>query len=129
MRTCPKCKKELVTDDGYCAGWCREMVMMPLRVKATPAVAGAAICYAPPRFRWEQCYELDNRVHWALCDTQTDADAPPHRVSCLEMILWDHHSPDLPNQLMPKLIVELLNAHYANYTTDICLFSKKLFSK
>ena len=33
MRTCPKCKKELVTDDGYCAGWCREMVMMPLSVK------------------------------------------------------------------------------------------------
>ncbi len=29
------------------------------------------------------------------------------------MILWDHHSQDLPNQLMPKLIVELLNAHYA----------------
>ena len=82
-------------------------------LKGQPPVAGSAICYAPPRFRWEQCYELGNRVHWALCDTQTDADAPPHRVSCLEMILWDHHSPDLPNQLMPKLIVELLNAHYA----------------
>ena len=46
MRTCPKCKKELVADDGYCAGWCREIVMEPLNVKATPAVAGAAICSA-----------------------------------------------------------------------------------
>lgn len=73
----------------------------------------AARGYAPPRYYWKQCYEMGNRVHWALCDTQTDADAPPHRVSCLEMILWDHHSPDLPNHLMPKLIVELLNAHYA----------------
>ena len=51
MRTCPKCKKELVTDDGYCAGWCREMVMMPLRVKAPPAVAGAAICSAASRLQ------------------------------------------------------------------------------
>ena len=33
MRTCPKCKKKLVADDGYCAGWCREIVMQPLSVK------------------------------------------------------------------------------------------------
>lgn len=76
--------------------------------------------YAPPRYYWKQCYEMGDRVHWALCDTQTDADAPPWRVSCLEMILWDHHSQDLPNQLMPKLIVELLNAHYAKaHNADI----------
>jgi hypothetical protein len=33
MRTCPKCKKKLVAADGYCAGWCREIVMQPLSVK------------------------------------------------------------------------------------------------
>lgn len=72
------------------------------------ALAGSA-----PRFYWKRCYQLAGRVHWALCDTQTDADAPPSRVSCLEMILWDHQSPDLDSQHMPRLIVELLNAHFA----------------
>lgn len=33
MRTCPKCKKKLVAADGYCAGWCREIVLQPLSVK------------------------------------------------------------------------------------------------
>ena len=73
---------------------------------------------ASPRFYWKQCYELGDRVHWALCDTQTDGEAPPHRVSCLEMILWDHWSPGLPEQLIPKLIVELLTAHYSQNVED-----------
>jgi hypothetical protein len=65
------------------------------------------------RFYWKQCYELGNHLHWALCDTKTDADGPPQRVSCLEMILWDSHSTNLPDQPLPKLIVELLNSHYS----------------
>lgn len=66
----------------------------------------------PPRFYWKKCYELKDRTHWALCDTKTDSEAPPSRVSCVEMILNDSSSTDLDKQFMPKLIVELLNAHY-----------------
>lgn len=70
----------------------------------------------PRKFYWKQCYELDGKTHWALMDTQTDSEAPPNRVTCLEMILechdpgWGNHP--LDEQYFPKLIVQLLNAHF-----------------
>jgi len=81
--------------------------------ESAPASLAGAPGSAPPRFYWKQCYELGESVHWALCDTQTDGQGLPHRVSCLELILWDHWSSKLPDALIPKLIVELLNAHYS----------------
>ena len=83
-----------------------------------PPIAGSAICSATPRkFYWSQCYQLDGNVHWALRDTLTDSQSPPERVTCLEMIL-EAHAPDifgrpLENEPFPKLIAELLNAHFA----------------
>ena len=77
MRTCPKCKKELVADDGYCAGWCREIVMEPLNVKATPAVAGAAICSAETIAeailgRWTLCQALGDNGEYYPCPGDED---------------------------------------------------------
>jgi hypothetical protein len=103
----------------------------------TPRILGAkaeseltqATGSAPPRFYWKQCYELGDRLHWALCDTQTDSEAPPNRVSCLEMILLDHHSLELQNKLIPKLIIELLNAHFAKAQNDPSSATRKPMTK
>ena len=81
--------------------------------KRPAAVAGAAPCSAP-RFYWKKCYELHGGdKHWALCDTETDADGPPPRVSSGDMVLADYWTHDLDKRPLPKLIVKLLNAHYA----------------
>lgn len=59
----------------------------------------------------------DGTFHWALCDTKTDSERPPHRVTCVEMILEAHEPTTfgrpLDGEYWPKLIVELLNAHFA----------------
>lgn len=70
----------------------------------------------PIHYYWKQCYQLGDRTHWALCDTKTDSESPPHRVTCLEMIQQDHWTHDFPNRFLPKLIVELLNKHEAEKT-------------
>jgi len=72
----------------------------------------------PRRFYWKQCYELNGQVHWALCDTQTDVEAPPTRITSAALILEAHH-PTLfgrptEDDYWLKLIAELLNAHFAN---------------
>jgi len=69
--------------------------------------------YAPRRFYWKQCYELDG-MHWALCDSQTDGEAPPERVTTVDMVMLDHWNDDFPTRPFPKLVVELLNAHFAH---------------
>lgn len=85
--------------------------------QATPPALPSANGSAPRRFYWKQAYELDDKVHWALHDTQTDSEAPPARVTCGTMIL-ECHSPNyfgrpLDGEYWPKLIAELLNAHFA----------------
>lgn len=90
---------------------------VPARARSTPAT-----CSAPCRFYWKQSYELGDNVHWALHDTHTDAEAPPERISCTTMIL-EAHDPlhfgkPLDQCFLPKLIVELLNAHYAKAQND-----------
>jgi len=63
------------------------------------------------RYYWEQCYEMgNNRVHWALCDTES---AKEGRVSCLYMILKaTYRKADgvlVSDQPMLKRIIRLLN--------------------
>lgn len=73
----------------------------------------------PRHFYWKQCYKVgDGSLHWALCDTKTDSEAPPNRVTCSYMVLLanyeqccDHRT--LPEQFYPQLIVELLNRYFA----------------
>ncbi len=82
----------------------------------------------PRKFRWEQCYEMcDGEIHWALKDTATDADSAADgcggRVTCAYMVLLQScpHGLDgrpLDQQVMPALIVELLNKHFANSSHD-----------
>lgn len=74
-------------------------------------------------FYWKQCYELEDRVHWALCDTQTDAESPPHRITCSTMILEAHQPKHfgrpLDGEYWPKLIAKLLDDHFAhNYEKE-----------
>lgn len=69
-------------------------------------------------FYWRHSYELDGKTHWALCDTLTDSERPSFsRVTCLEMILEEtRHNPrykPLSEEFFPRLIVQLLNEHYA----------------
>jgi len=77
----------------------------------------AATTAQPRKFYWSQCYELGGNIHWALRDTLTDGESRSSRVTCLELIL-EAHAPDifgrpLDDEYWPKLIVELLNAHFA----------------
>lgn len=78
---------------------------------------------SPPVFRWEQCYQIGNETHWALKDTETDADGAPARVSSSCMVLA-HSDPNgfdgrpLNEQFLPALIVQLLNEHYAKSVTS-----------
>lgn len=78
---------------------------------------------SPPVFRWEQCYRIGNKTHWALKDTETDADGAPARVSSSYMVLA-HSDPNgfdgrpLNEQFLPDLIVKLLNEHYAKSVTS-----------
>ncbi len=66
-----------------------------------------------PKFYWKKHYQRNGRTHWALCDTQTDSQGPPSRVSSFEMVLLDSTSTDIPSRDLPKLIIELLNNHFA----------------
>jgi hypothetical protein len=93
-----------------------------IEVQTAQAVDPAAIC-SPPVFRWEQCYEMGGgSVHWALCDSATDADSERegtgHRVSCGYMVLLADYPQCMDGRLLseqhlPALIVRLLNEHYA----------------
>ena len=75
---------------------------------------------APSRtFYWQQSYELDDCVHWALHDSATDAEGGPSRITCLDFIL-KHSEPKLCDEpfekrFWPQLIVELLNKHFAEH--------------
>lgn len=90
---------------------------------------------SPRRFRWEQCYEANGSVRWALCDTASDTRAEKlglsGMVTCGYMVM--HHAlPNgmdgrpVPEQDFPKLIVELLNAHFAPKEEHLCEFSRAM---
>lgn len=72
----------------------------------------------PRKFYWQQVYEFDGRKHWALCDSQTDSEPKPIRVTCPYMILIAHHpngfnGQSVDEQYFPALIAQLLTEHYA----------------
>ena len=74
----------------------------------------------PVRFRWELCYELEDGKHWALCDTDTDARfaGRGRHVSSADLVLVKTSPNKIDGQRfgtsgLPKLIVDLLNAHAA----------------
>ena len=82
---------------------------------------------APTVFRWEQCYEVEGEMHWALRDSATDAEVAAEggfdRVSSAHMVLLHscHKCLDgrpLPEQELPALIVHLLNEHFAKGGTE-----------
>lgn len=63
------------------------------------------------RYYWDQCYELGPSIHWALCDDESREDG---LVSCAYMVLAAEYETcmdgrPLPEQFMPKKIVDLLN--------------------
>ena len=67
----------------------------------------------PVKFYWKQCYELSSELpHWALCDTETDSESPPNRISSVDLVVINNSDADFANRPLPKLIVELLNAHF-----------------
>ena len=67
---------------------------------------------APPRYFWQQNYEIGNSLHWALNDTYSTQEG---KISCCYMVLFAEYPTcmdgrSLSEQTMPKTIIDLLNA-------------------
>ena len=75
--------------------------------KGTPRTEPAS----PPRYFWEQNYQIGDSFHWALNDTHSTQEG---MVSSAYMILLADYATcmdgkPLSEQFMPKKIVDLLN--------------------
>ena len=79
------------------------------------------------QYFWEQCYEIGNQVHWALCDSESKRGG----LITDHLLVLFNSSPEiidgrpLSEQPMPKLIVDLLNKHEYGIDNEILDALKK----
>lgn len=67
-------------------------------------------------YRWEQCYELGNRVLWAIVDDESDAK----RSVTSHLLVVNHQwakslSREFPDCELPQRIIALLNADEGHF--------------
>lgn len=64
------------------------------------------------KYFWKQCYEIGDRLHWALCDEESEKVG---KVTCVYMVLLSDHfrcfdGLDVDQQDGPVKVVKALNA-------------------